>query len=174
MKNKDANNKPILILVLSAIFILGGFAGLIAALKNDFENKTLLIVVTIILIVVGILFLVYGILRQIALSKNNKLLKDPNAYETTATFVSSKLSSYSSSSVGVGGINLPTSMNVYKKIIYSYTDEQGVQHTVKSTTSYFPNQVEFLKQKGTFKIKCKGKLSVITEEVPETNSRYNL
>ena len=74
----------------------------------------------------------------------------------------------------VGKINVPTSLNVYKKIIYTYTDENKIQQTCKSVLSYTSNQVQHLQNKGTFKIKCKGNLSAIIEELPAQNKNFNI
>ena len=95
---------------------------------------------------------VFGILRALSIKKYKALYNDPNAHVTNAKFVKAKMSSYSSKSVGVGPVNVPTSINVYKKIIYTYTDETGVEHTATSTMSYTPNQVKHLEGWGTFKI----------------------
>lgn len=170
-KNGDANNNPTLIIVLAVIFILGGLGSCVAVIGNF---QAFLLVLGLILLAVGILFMVYGIKRKKTLKAYSELLNDPNAFMTTATFVKAKFASYSSTSVGVGGISLPTSVNVYKKIVYTYVDETGTTQNATSSLSYTPNQVDYLKEKGTFKIKCKGKVSVIIEEIPTQNKNFNL
>lgn len=165
MKNNDANNKPWLILLIATIFILGGGAAIFFTPWLGMGS-----IIGLILCPIGILMFGFGILRTIQISRVNNLIYDASSIETTATFVSSKVSSYTSTSIN----GVPTSMNVYRKIIYTYIDEGGISHTVKSTFSYFNNQVEYLKNMGTFRIKCRGKVSVIIEPIPDTNSNYNL
>ncbi len=174
MKNKDINNKPALILVFAAIFLIGGIAGLIAAIGSKSEDKTLFLVITILLIVIGVVFVVYGSIRAKKITDRKKLLNDPNAFVTEATFIGAKMSSYSSSMTTVAGIPVSGHMSVYKKVIYEYVDENGVKRTAKSNLSYFPKQIEYLKNLNKFKIKCKGNISEIIEEVPEVNSKINL
>ena len=170
MKNNDINNKPAFILVLAVIFIGGGLAGFINVFNSDFEYRTLFLIVTPILMLCGLIFAVYGTIRLFKLNKAKKLKNDPDAYVTDATFVKANFSSYSSLSFWI----IPISINAHKKITYEYVDETGVKHVAKSTLSYFPKQVEYLREKGAFKIKCKGKDSVIIEELPESKSLYNL
>ena len=174
MKNHDINNKPVLILVLAAIFLGGGLAGFIDVFYSDYEYRTLFLALTPVLIVVGVIFVVYGTLRLVKLNTAKKIKNDPNAHVTDATFVKANLSSFSSASVGNGLFAIPVSINAYKKITYEYVDETGEKHVTKSNVSYFPKQIEYLQQKGTFKIKCQGKESVIIEEIPESKSLYNL
>ena len=165
MKNNDANNKPWLILLIAIVFVLGGGAAILFTPWLEMGS-----IIGLILCPVGILLFVFGLLRAIQISKVRNLMYDASAIETTANFVKSKVSSYTSTSIN----GVPTSMNVYRKIIYTYIDENGVSHTVKSTLSYFGNQVDYLKNLGAFRIKCKGKVSVIIEPLPDTNSNYNL
>lgn len=174
MKNHDINNKPAFIFVLAAIFFSGGLAGLIIFWNEEFEYKIWVMIALAVLMVAGVIFVVYGSLRLVKLTKSKRLKNDPNAFVTDATFIKANFSSYSSSSIGVGGIAIPTSLNVYKKITYEYVDEMGEKHVVKSNLSYFPKQIEYLQRKGTFKIKCCGKYSEIIEELPEVNSTFNL
>ena len=106
--------------------------------------------------------------------KYKALIQDPHAYTTNAQFIKATVSGYTRRSVGVGNVDITTSMNVYKKVHYSYVDEAGVTQTVKSVWSFTPNQVEYLKDKRFFKIKCKGNFSAIVEEVPEQNKHFNV
>lgn len=173
MKNNDVNNKPTIILILGSVFTI---FGIIAIILFCLQNPVpwLGVAISVILLLLGPILLAVGIMRSKVLKDMTKLLHDPNAHVTTAKFISAKVSSYTSSSFGVGGISVPTSMNVYRKVIYSYNDENGVSHTATSQLSYFNNQIEYLKEKQNFSIKCKGKLSVITEKLPENNERFNL
>ncbi|MBQ8615368.1 MAG: hypothetical protein IJ415_02260 [Clostridia bacterium] len=170
-KNGDANNNPVLVIVLGLIFAIGGIACL-AMLTKGFSG--MLLTIGLILTPIGILFIVYGIMRAKKVKAYKTLLNNPNAHITEARFVKATMSSYTSKSFGVGGISVPTSVNVYKKIHYSYTDENGMAQTGKSVLSYTPNQVEYLQNKGMFKIKCKGKLSAIVEEIPAQNANFNI
>ena len=171
-KNGDANNNPTLMFIISIIFIAGGIGAIVANLIG--ATETLFLIVGIVLLLAGCAIFVYAILRTRVLKAYKKLLEDEFALVTDATFIGSKLSGYTSKSVGVNGFNVPTRVNVYKKIIYEYTDEFGIKRTVKSTLSYVSKQIEYLQQKHTFKIKCRGPISAIIEEVPEIDSRYNL
>lgn len=170
-KNGDANNNPTLILIIAVIFALGG---LILIGVNFSQFQAVVLIIGIVLLAAGVCLFVYGIKRSKAMKAYSELLNDPNAFKTTATFVKAVFSSYSSKSVGVNGFNLPTSVNIYKKVCYSYVDENGERHDAKSVLSYTSNQVEFLKQKGTFNIKCKGNVSAIIEEIPVQNGAFNL
>ena len=166
MKNGDANNNPKLIIAIAVVFILGGAVGSVALLKNPEWWLAL----TITLFILGIIFLVFGIKRSKLLKSLEVLKADPLAFETTAKFVNAKLSSYASKSSSVNGVPLSFNANVYKKIIYTYHDKNGVEHTAKSHLSYTQNQVDYLKDKRTYKIKCDGALSIIVEEIPDTKS----
>lgn len=170
-KSSDVNNSPVAILVIGTIFTVGG--GLLGAF-GFLKSKALIGVLGLGLLAIGLIILAYGILKATKLKKYKALYNDPNAHLTDAKFIKAKLSSYSSKSVGVGNLDIPTSINVYKKIIYSYVDETGVEHTVKSLLSYTPNQVEYLQNLGTFKVKCSGNLSAVVEEVPNENKHFNI
>lgn len=170
-KNGDANNNPVLIIVLSIIFMFGGVASLLLTIK-DFSGW--LLAIGLILTPVGILLLVFGILRAKMMKKYKELLNDPKAYITDARFVKATFAGYSSKSAGAGRISVVTSVNIYKKIRYSYTDENGMVQTGKSVLSYTPNQVKYLSNKGIFKIKCKGNISAIIEEIPVQNKDFNI
>jgi len=170
-KNGDANNNPILIIVLPIIFILSGCMCLLLTLKS-FDALVLLI--GCILLLAGIALFIFGIKRSKMLKAYKSILNNPNSHITEATFIKATISSFTSKTVGVNGRSLPTSINVYKKIKYSYTDENGVQQIGKSVLSYTSNQVKFLQNKGKFRIKCCGKISVIIEEIPEQNANFNL
>ena len=170
-KNGDANNNPVLIIVLGLLFLVGGVVSLIILCKGF---NGLLLTVGLILTPVGILFIVFGIMRAKKLKAYKELLNNPNAHITDARFLKATFASYTSKSFGVGGISVPTSVNVYKKITYSYTDDNGMVQTGKSVLSYTPNQVEYLQNKGMFKIKCKGKVSAIIEEIPAQNKNFNI
>lgn len=173
MKNNDMNNKPVGILAIAILFIaVGVLAGV--CYFNGTLTETWAILVAVLLLVVGIIFVVFGTYRAIVLSKVKKLLNDTSAYETSAKFIKSKTSGFSSASVGACGVNVPISANVYKKVIYEYIGELGVPHVVKSVYSYFPAQVKKLESMGSFKIKCKGKTSVITEKLEDPKSTFNL
>lgn len=170
-KSSDANNKPALILFLGILFLLGGGA---CAVFGFLKSINVLGIAGLVLLAVGALVFVFGIIRAIKIKKYKALYNDPNARVTDAKFVKAKMSSYSTKSIGVGMIDVPTSINVYKKIIYTYTDENGVEHTVTSLMSYTPNQVRHLESLGTFKIKCAGKDSAIIEDIPDENKHFNL
>lgn len=174
MKNKDINNKPALIFLFAVLFLGGGLAGIIGFWNKDVEDKTFLLGVCAVFVVVGLYLTIYGIIRAVKLSTVKKLKDDPTAFVTDATFIKANFSSYSSSSISSGSVTVPTSINVFMKITYEYVDEMGEKHVVKSTSSYYPKQIEYLQQKGTFKIKCRGKYSEIIEEIPEVNSKFNI
>ena len=137
-----------------------------------------------IFLVVGVIILCWAIYRTILIVKYNKLLKDTTVYITEATYMGSKLAGGTITQVGghpmsEGGTiaslgDVPLKASVYKKIKYTYRDEKGVTHNVISINSFTPNQVSFLEQKQTFKIKCKGNMSAIIEELPEMNPMYNV
>lgn len=170
--NGDSNNNPLLMFIFGAIFTLAGLIILPLSIIKSME--VWVTIIAGVLLVAGIIILVAAVLRTIVIKAYNQVLNDQNAFITQAEFVSAKFSNYTSTTVGVGNVEIPTKLNVYKKIIYTYTDEHGEQRTVKSILSYTPNQVEYLQNKGTFKIKCQGNISAIIEELPAMNSRYNV
>lgn len=170
-KNGDANNNPKLIIVLGLIFAIGGI-GCLLILSRGFSG--LLLAVGLLLVSFGSLLFVFGILRAKKIKAYKNLLNNPNAFMTEAKFIKATFAGFSSESAGVGRLQVTTSVNVYKKITYSYIDENQVEQTGKSILSYTPNQVEYLQQKGSFKIKCKGNLSCIIEELPAQNKNFNI
>ena len=172
-KNRNVNDKPAFLLTIGSLFAVIGIALVVAYFVVP-KFPVLVIVVGAIFSAVGIFIVIFGIFRARAVKKHNELLKDENAYVTEATFIKSKFSSYQGSGVSVGLVTAPITADIYKKIIYSYTDENGVYHEVKSIMSFVPKQAQFLKEKGTFKIKCKGKISAVIEELPDINAHYNI
>ena len=168
---RGAESSTILLLVAGVLFIAGGVFSVVAYAKGASD---IMIWVAVGCFALAALCLTFGILRLVKVNKCKALIEDPNAYTTEAKFIKSVMVSYSTRSVGVGNIDVPTSINVYKKVVYEYADENGNYQKVKSVFKYFPKQVDFLKEKGTFKIKCKGKLSAIMEEMPDDNSRFNI
>ena len=168
IKNGDAHNNPALIFVLSAILLILGCA--VTVLYVVFVLPIIVLVVGLVFVAAGIWLVIFGALRLKKIKAYKSVLENPNAFVTTATFVSARVSSYSSVRVG----HIPVKANVYKKITYDYQDEMGITHRVKSTLSYVPNQIAYLREKGTFAIKCKGNVSVIIEELPKMNDMYNL
>ncbi len=171
-KNGDANNNPIFMFIIAVVFIGGGLLAMIV--KTEEAKPVWLTIVGVVLLVAGVAIFAWAIYRAIVISKYNKLLKDTTAYMTEATFAGSKFAGGSMTSVGAGGIAVPVKASVYKKVKYTYKDETGAMHTATSINSFTPNQVSFLEQKGTFKIKCKGSVSAIVEEVPNMNAMYNI
>jgi hypothetical protein len=177
---KDANNNPVLIAVLGVLF--AGFGGLAVYLgatqkmvsEDGTDSSKMLLLIGAVLAAVGVLFIVLSIIRGKAIKAYKALLADDGAYQTKATFLRKKLSSTTSSSVGVGRVNVPTSVHVFYKVFYSYKDETGVEHTVKSTMSYTREQAEHLESLQTFAIRCRGNVSAIVEEMPQTNSMFNI
>ena len=176
MRNNDTNNKPLAIFVCSALFIFAGIGAIILNFVKNFEGLASVVIFAFCAVfeIVGIIMLVYGIIRTKAIKAMNKVLNDESAYTTTAKFIGSKISGYSKTDVKVANVEIPTSINVFHKIIYSYVDENGVERTVRSVLTYFPQQAKYLKEKGEFAIKCKGKVSAIIEELPEVSGRYNI
>ena len=177
---KDANNNPVLMGVLGVLF--GGFGGLAVYLgatqkmvaEDGTDSSKILLLIGAVLLAVGVLLVVFAFVRGKAIKEYKALLNDESAYQTKATFIRKKLSSTTSSSVGVGRVNIPTSVHVFYKVFYSYKDETGAEYTVKSTMSYTREQAEHLESLQTFAIKCKGKVSAIVEELPQTKDLFNI
>ena len=152
----------------------GGILGMFKIVPGTSKDKEIIfIVVCAFLTLVGLAIFIYSIINLIKVNKCLKLMKNPLAYETTATFIKIKDAGSTTTSVGVNGVEVPTSINVYKKVVYEYTDQLGTNHTVTSTLKYVRIQAEHLQKLGKFKIKCNGALSVITEELPQPKSNYN-
>lgn len=170
-KNGDVFNKPWALYTMSGLFLALAIGSLVLFFTK--EKNVIFLIIAGVFALVGLIILPIAIVRGIQLKKYKALISDNSAYVTKARFVGSRISNYSSQSIGVGKLNVPVAANVYRKIIYTYYDENGVQHTVKSKLSYFKNQVEYLKNMEEFAIKCKGKLSAIIEPVPENNKDFN-
>lgn len=172
-KNRNINDKPGALIAIGLLFLLPGIALIISYfLVKNFP--ILVVIVGAVFAAVGLFIFIFGILRTKTMKKYKALLNDPNAYTTDATFIRSRFSSMQGSSVSVGFVTAPISADIYKKIIYSYTDQNGQHHEVKSIMSFVPNQVRYLEQKGTFKIKCDGAVSAVIEELPDISATFNL
>ena len=169
--SKKAGKDNIILLIVGIIFAIAGISFLIALATGASINCLWF---GLGFFAAGALLSAFAISQIVLVNKCKKLYNDPNAFVADAKFVKSVLVGYSTRSVGVAGIDVPTSINVYKKIVYEYTDETGTQQKVKSPLKYVPAQAKFLEEKGTFKIKCKGKLSVIIEDLPDEKARYNV
>ncbi len=171
MNNGDSNNNPAFILVISVILLLGGSFSLVITFVKEFN--LLVLMVGCVLAVCGACLVVFGIVRIFQISAYKKVMDNVHAHVTNARFESANFSSYSASSYGRYRRRKLAHLSVYSKIKYSYFDENGVFRKVNSTLSYSHNQVEYLQQKGNFKIKCNGKTSVIIEPIPEHQDIYN-
>ena len=161
---------------ISLAFIIMG-SGFFFLYKNagsgvNYEGSIEIVpVVVTVLLVAGVIMLAVAIANTFKVIKYNKLKKDPNAHFTTATFKDVIYKSTSSVSVN----RMVTSENEYFTVVYDYTDETGFRHeNVESVVWFVPKQVEYLKAKGSFSIRCKGGLSAIVEELPEANEDYNV
>ena len=172
-KNRNINDKPIALLFIGLLFTLPGIALIISYFLVE-KFPVLVVVVGGVFAAVGLFILIFSIFRLKAMKKYKELLNDPNAYVTDAKFIRSKFSSMQGSGVSVGLVTAPISGDIYMKVVYSYTDENGQYHEVKSINSFVPKQARFLQEKGTFKIKCKGAVSAIIEEVPDINGLFNI
>ena len=90
-----------------------------------------------------------------------RLCSDPMAYTTDATYfedtqleeMAKKLSSLAS-------------MIQDTPLLYKYKDEMGVQRIAQTSDTYTKKEHEYFKNKGTFKIRCQGKYSVIISDMP--------
>lgn len=171
----DANNDPVSMIVLGAIFV--GITGY-TYFSGQYNDSTATKIGVVVFGVVGICMVVYGIYRAIVLSLLKKLQNDENAYTTVAKFTGTKVvsSTTNRTNAGFGNQQLTTAFNarIYQKVLYTYSDENGVERKGKSLLSYYPNQVKYLEEKRTFNIKCKGNLSLITEEVPTEQNLINI
>ena len=161
----NANDKPWLIFLFASVFFwIGGlFFWIIIKTGNIFYNLMPL-AISVILTAVGALLYVIWIYRTILISLHNRLLFNPDAFETTATFIAVKNNGYTA---------VNSHVTYFETVIYDYEDENGVHRVVKSILSLLPEQADYLKQKGTFKIRCKGKISAIIEDIPGRDIYYN-
>lgn len=161
----NANDKPWIIFACATIFFwLGGLFCYVIINQGDILYNLLPLAISAILTVVGALFYVTWIYRTILISLHNRLLFNPDAFETTATFIAVKNNGYTA----VNG-----HVTYFETVIYDYEDENGVHRVVKSILSLLPEQADYLKEKGTFKIRCKGKISAIIEDIPGRDIYYN-
>ena len=155
-KSNDLKNKPLLLVILGCIVAFGGLV-FIPILFSSFSVPVLIF--GLILILGGVVIIVYGSLKLKTFNKIKELLKDETAYITEATYIKATVASTNSMV-----LFSPSAAERYRKVVYKYTDESGVNHTATSYITYNDKQVDYLKNKGVFKIKCKGELSVIIEE----------
>ena len=169
---KDANNNPLLMFIISIIFIIGGGMGLFVFIVNGITaGAALFVAVSAMLTGIGILLFGFSIYRTILISQYKKLINDVSAHITQATYIGKKVSGGSVTDAG----GIPVSAHVFYTLEYTYMDEHGHSRRVKSVMSYTREQANFLEEKGKFMIKCKGSISVILEEdLPKTNDLYNL
>ncbi len=112
----------------------------------------------------GVYLLISSVICVFQLKSYNKLLKDDGAFVTDATFLSSRYYGMSKASSAFSPEN--NYCVEFERIKYSYKDGNGVVHFVKSFNFFTPSQVEYLKNKKEFKIKCRGSKNAIIEEIP--------
>ena len=168
----DMNNKPAALYFLMSLFMAVGVVFTIMYFTSN-QNMIFLIVAGV-FYVIGFAILPYAIHRHKKMKEYRSLLKDETAFITTARFVDSKFSSIQRKTfIGIKN-SYTIGFTVFRRIVYSYIDENGVQRTGKSQITYVKNQVEYLRDKGEFAIKCKGDKSVIVEPVPENTKNFNL
>lgn len=161
----NVNDKPWIIFLIATIFFwIGGLFCWIVIERGYILYNIMPLAISSILTVVGGILYVFWAHRIILIYLHNRLLFNPDSFETTATYSSSKISGYTS----VNG-----NAAVFETMTYEYTDEKGVIRVVKSIMSLTPEQVDYLKQKETFKIRCKGKISAIIEDIPGRDIYYN-
>lgn len=123
----------------------------------------------IIMLIVAIVSTIMGMIKN---ARYKMLKRDPNAYTTTAIFKDAKYKSTSRVIVNDRYIEAETD---YYTVVYDYTDETGFRHENAESDAYLvPKQLEYLKAKGSFQIKCKGPLSVIVDELPLPNEDFNI
>ena len=141
--------------VINIIFLIGAilllsFVALIMfdVVKLDVDTELI-----ITLVVFGLVFLfafLYDAVRNI---QTIKLLNDPNAYITTAQFVDVRCKENGST----GGKIFNTSYSV----VVEYIDEKGNRQCRPSYNRFSYLQVQELRKRGSFSIKCKGRRFVI-------------
>ena len=167
-KNGDINNNPKLIIILGIIFfVLGSVFSVLSIVKT---TEAWAIIVALAILIIGVVIIVYGVLRCKAVKALKVLSDDNSAYITNANFIKAKFASYSLKTNSINGIPFKANARIFKKVIYSYTDQNGEFQTVKSAISYASNQVEYLQNLKSFKIKCDGKRSIIIEDIPDAES----
>ena len=161
----NVNDKPWLIFLVATIFFwIGGLFCWIIIDRGNILYSLAPLAISAILTAVGGIFYVFWAYRTILIYLHNRLLFNPDSFETTATYSSSKVSGYTS----VNGNSA-----VFETMSYEYTDEKGIIRVVKSIMSLTPEQVDYLKQKQTFRIRCKGRISAIIEDIPGREIYYN-
>ena len=111
-------------------------------------------------VVCGVVEFCYSIYEFFNFIKANRLFNDPNAYITNAKFIDLK----NAGKTSVGARN-SRELCCYYKIKYEYTDENGVLRRAVSLDTYLSDQANKFLKMGTFSVKCKGKNSVIIENL---------
>ena len=172
MRNKDTNNNPFLVFMIGILF--AGIGGVVIWLNIAKKMMIPVLLIGGLMAFCGTVFIIFAIKRSFEIGAYKRVLKDVHAHVTEAKFLSAKTTGATSTRVGGNMARHTVSKSVFKTVYYSYFDENGHFHEVKSALSYVPKQVNYLQQKGTFKIKCRGKVSVIIEELPKTNEKFNL
>ena len=161
----NANDKPaLLFLFASAFFWFGILFIWVLINEGDILYNLIPFAISAIITLAGFFFYLVWIYRTILISLHNKLLFNPDSFTTTARFISTIESSHTA---------VNDRVTIFETVTYEYDDENGVHREVKSILSLLPEQAEYLKQKQTFKIRCKGKISAIIEDIPGRDIYYN-
>jgi len=145
------------VIVLIIIYILG---------KHGYDTDTLFSkdgpLAGIAIIVAIVVTIIYIVIRQLGLSKQNKLKNDPTAMDGYATFKSYKSVRHFKGKNSSGEM---VDKELFS-ITYVYDDESGKHHEINTGPIFDYSQVQHLESLGKFKIKFKGRSNVITEELP--------
>ena len=110
---------------------------------------------------IGLAMFPYAIRHAQADKIYKRLCSDPMSYTTDATyFEDTELNEMAQklSSLAPMVQDMPLS--------YRYKDEMGVQRIAQTSDTYTKKEHEYFKNKGTFKIRCQGKYSVIISDMP--------
>jgi hypothetical protein len=105
---------------------------------------------------IGFGFFVFGIpeLRTVAIYK--KLYKDSSMFTTTGTYLEIPAERIEGGKTGKKPDGSGT-------LIYKYQDETGITRIGETYDTFTVEELEWFKNQGTIKVRCKGKYSVILE-----------
>ena len=111
---------------------------------------------------IGLAMFPYAIRHAQADKIYKRLCSDPMSYTTDATyFEDTQINEMAEKLASLASMVQDT------PLLYKYKDEMGVQRIAQTSDTYTKKEHEYFKNKGTFKIRCQGKYSVIISEYSE-------
>ena len=159
---KTIKHPKIVLFFVGAVSLFCGALPLYLAVKFSLTLEGSTIIMSLVFFAFGG-WILYGMLRDyIYEQEREKLLGDPDAYETIGRYIPKKVKFTDVVHFGLS----------FEKIFFEYIDENGVHRIAKSVKGFAPEHAEYLKGVGQFKIRCKGKYTAIIEDLPGKPASY--